>query len=979
MTERDVRLQRIRVRNHREFELSRRSFMQLVGASAAVSFASGCAPDAPEKILPYVQRPLDVTPGKSTHYATSLLLDGFATGLIVETREGRPIKVEGNLNHPASLGATSIYHQAAVLQLYDPDRAKAVLAQAEPTSWRALERALRRPDLDQGEGMRVLLEPTSSPLIQTLCEELKQRYPRAKLTFYTPLPAQAPSQASFELFGQRLTPHYDLSRARVVVVLDADILATPFELRYAREFAARRHLTRAGDTMNRLYAVEAAPSVTGSMADHRLRRPSAHVARIAAALLSELSQRALPHDALDPDEQRFVSALMRDLKNCGPGQTLVIAGDRQPLDVHVLAYAINHALGNLGRTLRLRESVVDDGAGDQDLPALSEEMQRGAVNSLIVVGANPSYDAPVDLDWSRAMRRVPLSLHCGLYYNETSRDAGWFAPLAHPFEAWGDGRAYDGTLSFIQPLIRSLSGGKTVSEILALLAGQNAHSDHTRLRARFGESFGEKLNAAMSPAERSARELPVARTNWETALAQGFVSNSALSDVSGAFEPRAARVSEALNVVLTAAKPAGLEINFLRSPTLHDGRFANLAWLLELPDPISKLTWDNAALISPATAARLAIPRVEPEADRPMIALTHAGRTLRVPVLVLPGHADDSISIWLGYGRKGSERLARGVGQNAYQLRTQADQHFAFDLQVRVLSETFPLAITQLHHDMLDRPLALSASVSAYRAEPNFTAQYKGALPSLMPEFELPGPQWAMSIDLGMCIGCNACVVACQAENNVLTVGKEQVSKGRVMHWLRIDTYYKESKTPFANDIIHQPMACQHCEKAPCEYVCPVNATEHSPDGLNEMVYNRCVGTRFCSNNCPYKVRRFNWFNWVEHEPANHGSVALQRNPEVTVRARGVMEKCTYCVQRIRSAEIDARIERREIASGEVVTACQQACPTGAITFGSLTDPAATTNTWRTLDRSHAVLHETGARPRTMYLARISNPNPELA
>jgi molybdopterin-containing oxidoreductase family iron-sulfur binding subunit len=490
----------------------------------------------------------------------------------------------------------------------------------------------------------------------------------------------------------------------------------------------------------------------------------------------------------------------------------------------------------------------------------------------------------------------------------------------------------------------------------------------------FGVAHGEPVSLTQSAPERLASQRPEVQRAFEAALARGFDEGSAWPTLEPSLDAAAER---ALQTLVSQPTAAGLELNLLRSPTLRDGDFANVSWLLELPEPITKLTWDNAALMSPSTATKLGIPAAMSGNDDeyPLVELTRAGRSVRAPVLCLPSHADDSVTLWLGYGREGAEQLARGVGVNAHLLRTQGAEHFASDLQVHALTERYPLAITQPHRDMHGRPIALTTTLAEYRAEPAFTAEHKGPLPTLLPHFELPGPQWAMAIDLGACTGCSACVVACQAENNLMVVGKDQVRRGRVMHWLRIDGYTAPHD---ATRVVHQPMACQHCENAPCEYVCPVNATEHSPDGLNEMVYNRCVGTRFCSNNCPYKVRRFNWFDWSEHEPANRGSVQLQRNPEVSVRERGVMEKCSYCVQRIRAAEITARTEQRAVRAGEVVTACQQACPTRAITFDSLTHEGTTLAQWRSEPRSYAVLHETGARPRTMYLARIDNPNPEL-
>ncbi|HEY2733627.1 MAG TPA: oxidoreductase, partial [Polyangiales bacterium] len=624
--------------------------MQLVGASAAVSFASGCAPDVPEKILPYVRRPVDVTPGKSTHYATSLAIDGFATGLIVETREGRPIKVEGNPAHPCSLGATSIYHQASVLQLYDPDRARGVSRRGQPATWAAIETMLRAERSDRGAGLRLLLEPSGSPLIAAQLGAIKQRFPACKITFYSPLPSQASSDASQLAFGERLAPQYDLTSARVIVALDSDLLACPYQLRYAREFGAARHVADPQREMNRLYALESAMSITGSMADHRLRRPSGKIAQLTAALANAVMGESLARasveaiDArLDGEEKRFIAELARDLRARAPGETLVVVGERQPSEVHALGYAINARLGNLGRSLRFTPQAVPDRAGDQELAALAREMQAGAVDTLVMFGANPSYDAPPQFAWSQACRRCAHTIYCGMYDNETAADAEWFAPLLHPFESWSDGRAYDGTLSFAQPLIKPLFGGKSVSELLGMLGGEPNAGDHARLRVRFGAGSGEGLTLAMSASERSSRALPQVQAAWERTLAQGFVADSAFAAVSPILR-EAAAITAFEAIASSPPSAAGIELNFLRSPTLHDGRYANVSWLLELPDSITKLTWDNALLMSPTTAARLGLPEATPDDDDryPVIELSHAGRSLRAPLLCLPSHADDS-------------------------------------------------------------------------------------------------------------------------------------------------------------------------------------------------------------------------------------------------------------------------------------------------------------------------------------------------
>jgi molybdopterin-containing oxidoreductase family iron-sulfur binding subunit len=975
------KLTQIGRRPRHDDELTRRRFLELVGASAAL--ASACTPDRPEQILPYTETPRDVTPGVSTYYATSLLIDGFATGLVATTREGRPLKIEGNPAHPASLGATSLWHQASVLELYDPDRGRAVTTRGLPASWDALDALFAGPVAKAPERLRLLLEPTSSSLVHAVIAEVKQRFPAAKVTFYAPTRGQAPGSAAQALFGAPLAPQWDFARADVVVALDADFLATPYDLRPARDFATRRRVRASDGAMNRLYVVEPGVTITGTLADERLRRPARRVAPLSAALLRVVAPEAYAgNDALerlastlDAEEQRFVAALGADLARRPRGTTLVVAGERQPKDVHVLAYALNLSLGNLGATLGFSEQALDEAAGDQDLAALASELHAGQVSALLVFGGNPAYDAPADLDFAGALRAVDTSVFAGLYANETARATTFYAPLAHPFESWGDGRAYDGTWTIAQPLIRSLHGARSVSELLAAVAGRPEPGDHARLRVGFGRARGESTRLDVSAAERLASADPAVESAWARLLARGFDDTSALAHQSVQEVPGA--VARALDALASETRDVGLELDFFRSPTLHDGRYANVSWLPELPAPVVKLCWDNAAFMSPATAARLGIPGVARDEPHPVVELSHAGRSVRAPVVVLESHADDAVSVWLGYGRAGDERLAAGVGFDAYRLRTSETASFGAGVGVRLTDERYPLAFSQLEFDMHDRELALATTVEQYRLHPDFTAEHKRPLASILPEYRSTGPAWAMSIDLTICTGCSVCELACQAENNVLVVGKDQVRRGRSMHWLRVDSYRLGSAE--SGRVIHQPMMCQHCQDAPCEYVCPVNATVHSPDGLNEMVYNRCIGTRFCSNNCPYKVRRFNWFDWKAREPANQGPIELQRNPEVTVRDRGVMEKCTYCVQRIRAAEIRARIERRSIRPGEVTTACAQACPTQALRFDSLEQRGTAMVEWRAEPRSYFALHETGARPRTMYLARIDNPNPELS
>jgi molybdopterin-containing oxidoreductase family iron-sulfur binding subunit len=963
-------------------EMSRREILTLLGAGMAFAGVGGCERIPAENILPYSRNPPELTPGIPVYYATTMLLDGYGTGLLVKSSDGRPTKIEGNPDHPASLGAAGVFEQASVLELYDPARARSIRSgQANvPFGEFALEHAA--PRSDGGAGLRFLMEPTSSTLTRALIDRVLARHPSARFTMVSPVRHGHTEEGARLCFGQRLSPLYDLRQARVILSLDADFLGQPpFHLAYARQFAERRNPDRAaqggtdpGGGMVRLYVIEAMPSITGSMADHRLARPSRDVGTLAATIAAELvlGLGARPAgltgemiEALAPyrsgPDGPWVAAVARDLLDAGPG-AVVIVGERQPPEVHAVGHLIQAAIAagptqprqtGQGAAMGLIEPVlIDPGPAAQDLAALTRDMAEGRVETLVMLGGNPVYTVPADLRFGRALARVPRRIYLGLYEDETAEQSTWFLPATHMLESWGDARAYDGTESFIQPLIVPFYGGKATTEVLSVFAGELNPSAYSLLR----EHVARRPDAAAFD------------VFFQSALKRGVIPGTQAPRVTPPLEP--AGVAQALRALAARSPSREIEASFLPDPSAYDGRFTQNAWLLELPRPITKLTWGNAAMLSPTTARRLGI-----ETEH-LLELTLNGRTLRAPALIVPGHADDSITLPLGYGREGAIPLARGVGFNAYRLRSSSAPSFQSGLAVKPLAERQELARTQGHWTEEGRPIALTATLSQYRENPlMFRSQAPHRL-SLMPEVPATGNQWAMAIDLSICTGCSACVVACQAENNTMVVGKEGVMKSREMHWLRIDSYREAH--PSGLQIVHQPMLCQHCEMAPCEYVCPVNATVHSPDGLNEMAYNRCIGTRACSNNCPYKVRRFNWFDWIEREAANQGSVMLQRNPQVTVRERGVMEKCTYCVQRIRSAGIQAQIENRPIREGEVVTACQQACPTRAIEFGSLAFADSEVVRRRENPRNYEVLGELGTRPRTTYLAMIKNPHPEL-
>jgi Fe-S-cluster-containing dehydrogenase component len=963
-----------------EDDVSRRGFMQLLGASMALAGLAGCTRAPRGKIVPYAAQPPEAVPGVAQWYATSTSVDGYAIGLLARSNEGRPTKIEGNARHPASLGATSAREQALVLGLYDPARARAIAHAGRPAAWHAFVRAVTAPRANDAtpKETHVVFEPTSSPTLVDAIARLRRADPSVRVHYHAPLSRRAAWEGARLAFGRVLDTRIDLAKADVVVALDADILAMgPTHLADARAFAERRrapdatHATRttsaSGAPMNRLYVVESALTVTGMAADHRLRVRTRDVRAVATALLGALLAGPSPPGAnsareaaraLAPDahgshgpHDMWINAVARDLR-AHAGASLVVAGDAQPPEVHALAHAMNTLLGNGNRTVSYVEPVIfEAGEPSHDLVALTRAIDSGVVDRLVFVGGNAAYTAPADLELTRRIRFVPLTAYAGLYENETASACAWFLPLAHDLESWGDARALDGTVTIQQPLIAPLYDGRTPAEIAHALRGDASADAHALVSSQWREH---------SPAGFDAF--------FHDALETGAVASSASPLVTAEIDwPAIARI------IAVRPEPAPpLDVAFRADLRVHDGRFTENAWLLELPDPVTKLTWDNAALVSPKTAARLGL------ATEDVVDIEVRGRTVRAAVLVVPAHADDELTLPLGYGRTAGGALAIGVGFDAFALRTSASPLFDAGA-IKKRADKHALAVTQSHFRIDDRAaLAPSHDVHADHADhahpPQKKAAHDAETPTLYQLRAKGEHQWGMTIDLAKCTGCSACVVACQAENNVPVVGKGNVIKSREMHWIRIDRYFVgDEDEPVA---VSEPMACQHCEKAPCEYVCPVGATVHSADGMNDMVYNRCVGTRFCSNNCPYKVRRFNFFDYHQDTSATE---ALVMNPNVTVRDRGVMEKCTYCVQRVREVEIRARGEQRPIADGEIVTACQEACPSRAIVFGDTRDPQSAVSKSRADERAFAVLHELGAEPRTRYLARITNPNPELA
>jgi MoCo/4Fe-4S cofactor protein with predicted Tat translocation signal len=952
--------------------VARREFMQLLGASLALAGATACSTrPVDERIVPYTKTPAELTPGNPLHYASGMTFGGHTSGLLITAREGRPIKVEGNPQHPINQGSAGVFEQSFLLSLYDPQRARVLRQGRSPRSRRTFNEEVSRlvqeaSAKDGGARIRFLTDPLNSPLQADLRNRLLKKLPNARFYAYTPLSQDPVGEGTRAVFGESLTPLYDFTKADVILSLDADFLESrPANLRYAREFADRRD-PNVGN-LNRLYVCEPRFSITGGMADHRLRVKSQQVLAVAAAVaakvggtLAGLAQAALQKASLPAESQAWVDAVAAELL-ASQGRCVVVAGERQPAVVHTLAAALNAALGNVGSTVRFIQAPVAESSSFSVLRTLAEELQAGAVDTLVITAYNPVYTAPADLGLAELLgsanpNRGKLNVvYSALFEDETSELCDWFIPASHELEHWGDGRSIDGTVSIVQPLIQPLFNGVPPSELLAMWLDEPYANSYQLLR----NFWRERSQAADF------------ETAWETWVSVGVVPGTNAATVAS---PTPNFDSAQASVAAYAAPNAGeLEVNFVPDYKVYDGRFANLTWLQELPDPISKITWDNAAYLGFNTAERLKLKSGD------VAELSYGGRKLEVPVWVLPGLADDVVVLPLGYGRTGlHETVAQKVGFNANLVRSSQAPWFDGGATLERQRKTHKFALTQSHWRMEDRPLALDMTQEQFRTKTGEAEKLKrvrGELPNLMPEFNYEGYKWAMAIDLARCTGCSACVVACQAENNIPVVGKEQVARSREMQWLRIDRYFYGDEKGNTG-MIMQPVMCVHCEKAPCEYVCPVNATVHSDEGLNDMVYNRCVGTRYCSNNCPYKVRRFNYLHYTAGKSPTE---KMLMNPDVTVRARGVMEKCTYCVQRIERTRIDARVEKRPIADLELQTACQQACPTHAITFGSLHDPNTAVSKLHNDERSYKLLHELGTQPRTVHLVRLRNPNPALA
>jgi MoCo/4Fe-4S cofactor protein with predicted Tat translocation signal len=1005
--------------------VSRRHFVKIMSASFLLAgfglAGTGCRKPE-DKIMPFGKAAENYTHGTSQYYATARPTRGGAVPLVVKSYEGRPVKIEGNPLYPDGNGATDRYTQASILDLYDPDRATRFAKGGNTVAPEAgldfLGELAKKSAANQGEGLAILVEPGTSPSRQRLQKQISEKFAKVRWYVYEAIDHGVDERAATQAFGKPVRPVYRYEEAKVILSLDADFIGAEEDAHNnIRRFAQGRHIEKPDDGMSRLYAIESLFTLTGLNADHRLRLPSSAVIQVAAAIAAELGAKVGSVSKPAGEHAKWSSECAKDLK-ANAGKSLVVAGHRQPQAVHLIAHAINAALGNVGKTVQLFDLPGFNAGG---IAELAKTLNDSAVDTLVILGGNPAYDAPADLNWAATQRKAKTIVRLGYYEDETGAACDWHFPLAHYLESWSDALTSEGTLVPIQPLIAPLFGGLTELEFLARLAGLNVTNPHEIVRETFASyaKGGEE--------------------SWKKFLHDGFLLGTAAQAVSATFSAAAAQSIAEAKTGLPGKE--SLEVVFHRDYSLDDGRYANNGWLQEFPDPITKITWDNAVLVSRKTARELGVQNSD------VVEITLDGRKVKGPIWVQPGMADYSLGLALGYGRTKVGRVGIGTGFDAYPLLTTKTGYIATGATIRKTGETYPISCTQTHWSMEGRAIVREANLDQFTKHPNFaTAMNAPEAPSEKPMYPNPFDeakktalhQWGMSIDLSACVGCGTCVIACQSENNIPIVGKDLVKRGREMHWIRIDRYYasdprkhKFSETfrkdeaqqfdEWIDDVqaVNQPMLCQHCEAAPCENVCPVNATVHDQEGLNVMVYNRCVGTRYCSNNCPYKVRRFNYLDYNKRpltelkgpfyaSPLIHRTrgewdllrwwkdqdsgmrdedewdlIRMLKNPDVTVRMRGVMEKCTFCVQRIEGAKIAQKVKAG--ASGDVVvpdgtikTACQQACPAEAIVFGNIADPNSRVSKLKAQERNYSVLDFLATKPRTTYLARVRNPNPAM-
>lgn len=957
--------------------VSRRNFIKLMGASMMLAGLANCARQPSELIVPYVKPPEELISGKPNYYATAMSKGGYAFGLVATSFEGRPTKVEGLREHPASLGSTDVFAQASVLDLYDPARLDAISNVGYISTWTKLvaevHTALNKVDANEGDGLRILTENVTSPTVAAQLTAILAQYPKAQWHQWEPASRSNVFEGAELAFDEVVETIYDFSKAKVVLSLDANFLAEgPAQVRYQRDFAASRDFESNGGTLTRLYVAETSPTITGASADHKVNLRFPDVESLALAVAQRVGVAGAAGDVDVPEA--WLNALVEDLQ-AHRGEGIVVAGEQQPPVVHALAHSINQALGNAGATCNyVAPAAVEPTDNYASIASLTEDMNADKVSLLYILGGNPVYNTPGDIDFAAAMEKVDFRLHLTRDENETSTKCHWSVPEAHYLEAWSDLRAYDGTVSIVQPLIQPLNGGRTAAQLLAVLLGDDAAASMDLVQQTWRNQRGPDGFDAF----------------WQDALSRGIVDGTASAPKSVTARNEFPRTSY-------GEAAGGLDLVFRLDPCIHDGYYANNGWLQELPKPLTKLTWDNAVFLNPATA------REQHLSHEDEVTLTCNGRTVKAAVMIQFGHPRNVATVHLGYGRTVVGPVGEGRGFNATTLQNSDSPWYCTGADLKATGKTYMLARTEEHWQIEqslleqgqkaeDRHLVREANYDFYQEHHDF-AKHMGH-PAPDKDFTLYKPdeklytrevgyKWAMTIDLNKCTGCNVCTIACQSENNIPIVGKEEVQNGREMHWIRVDRYYRVDNGKINDNpqVAHQPIPCMQCENAPCEPVCPVGATMHSSEGLNDMVYNRCVGTRYCSNNCPYKVRRFNFFHWQIREGQNAATLKMLHNPNVTVRSRGVMEKCTYCVQRINIARIDAKVrdsklpvnEQTGIRDGEVVTACQSACPSKAIVFGNVNDHNSAIAQEKAKPRDYGLIEDIGTRPRTTYLARVWN------
>ena len=1027
--------------------VSRRTFVKLMGGTLALAGLSGCVIQPAEKIVPYVRAEQDLLPGKPLFFATAMSLGGVATGLLAKSFDGRPIKLEGNPDHPGSLGATDALAQASLMDMYDPDRSQEVSFRGSPKTWQnfmtTLRAAIEENRADGGAGVRFLTQTVTSPTLLSQFRQVASEIPNARWYQYEPVNNDNAIAGARMAFGSPVQTIYKYDRADRILTLDKDIFSD-FNVRYMKDYAKKKNLRGENKEINRLYSIETTMTLTGAKADHRIAVKPSQMPEIAKAVAAALGVGGA--SSTYTENAKWIATMAKDLQ-AFRGRSIVVPGESQPPVVHALAHAMNGALGNVGQTVVYTDPFTpSDKTQIEQLRELVGDIDAGRVKMLVVLGGNPVYNTPADLKLNAdRMNKVPLRVHLGTYFDETAELCQWHVSEKHYLESWGDTRAYDGTVSIIQPLIQPLYDGHSVHEVVQLFFRENFdQKDYDIVRAYWqtqtiaapaapaaaaataSSNGGAPASAAPAnatntastqtrPAQAAAKTATPATTqrpaavggtrsfedNWRRIVHDGVVPNTAAT-------PNSVSANTAFlgQPTAPAANAGPIEISILPDPSVYDGRFTNNGWLQELPNPLTKITWENVALISPNTARKLNLNQAGDSdqvsgagGERPtsfinskgsnmfsdLVTLNYQGADVSkpVPVWIAPGQPDDVVTIFLGYGRTRAGRVGTGIGYNAYDVVRSDAMNFGTG-SITATGDQGTIASTQIHFNMEGRDILrvwdfndLENEIE-HAAEKNEDMYPKSMYKTAADEYQKTYDKyhrWGMSIDLNSCVGCNACVLACQSENNIPVVGREQVERSREMHWMRIDTYFAGHDLSNPDGPHFQPLLCQQCEQAPCEVVCPVTATVHSAEGLNDMVYNRCVGTRYCSNNCPYKVRRFNFMLYQDWDTPQY---KLMRNPEVSIRSRGVMEKCTYCTQRIAAARIEAEKDARAIADGEVITACQAVCPTDAIVFGDINDKQSEVAHLKEDPRDYKLLNELNTQPRTSYMAELKNQNPEM-